>query len=190
VKEGGAPEHGGLALQGVTAGRKRIFEGGERGEMRIDQRIVGELPQMLGGLELGRVRGQEDQMEARGDLHQRTDVLPRLIEHEDNPPGRTCPHRAGKRLQRHAHDRGSDGRGEQPLTAPGGGMDKGEQVEPLKAVLHPCDGPLPATRPDGAQDRLEAHTMLISGPDLDLGARIRRLHQRYLLAESVCTKAA
>ena len=69
MKEGGAVEHGGLALEGVTAGRKGVFEGGERGEVRIDQRIVGELPQMLGGLELGRVGGQEDEMEALRDLH-------------------------------------------------------------------------------------------------------------------------
>jgi hypothetical protein len=65
VKQGGAAEHGGLALQGVTAGSKRVFEGDERGEMRIDQRIVGELPQMLGGWELGRGGGQEDQMKTR-----------------------------------------------------------------------------------------------------------------------------
>ncbi len=57
MKEGGAADHGALALEGVTAGRKGVFEGDERGEMRIDHRIVGELPEVFGGLELGGVRG-------------------------------------------------------------------------------------------------------------------------------------
>ena len=55
VKEGGAAEHGGLALKGVTAGGNRVFEGGEGGEVLVDQRIVGELPEVFGGLEFGGV---------------------------------------------------------------------------------------------------------------------------------------
>jgi hypothetical protein len=57
VKEGGAAEHGGLALQGITAGGKRVFEGGEGGKVLVDQRVVGELPEVFGGLELRRIRG-------------------------------------------------------------------------------------------------------------------------------------
>ena len=145
---------------------------------------------MRGGLEFGRIRRQEDQLEARGDLHQRADVIPRLVKHEDDPLGGTGAHRAGKRLQRHAHDRRVDARGELPLAAPRGRMHKGEQVEPLKAVLHPHAGPLPAPRPDRAHQRLEAESMLVAGPDLDVRGGMRRPHQRYLLAQSVCPTAA
>ena len=91
MKEGGAPDHGGLPLQGVTAGGKGVFEGGERGELLVDQRVVGELPEMFGGLKLGGVRRQVDEMNPLRDLHQRTDVIPRLVEHEHDSPGGTAP---------------------------------------------------------------------------------------------------
>jgi len=70
VKEGRAADHSGLALQGIATGGERVFERGERGEVLVDQRVVGEAPQMLGGLEFGGVGRQEDQMEAVGDLDQ------------------------------------------------------------------------------------------------------------------------
>ena len=190
MKEGGAAEHGGLALEGVAAGSKGVFERGERGEMLVDQGIVGELPEVFGGLELRGIRRQVDQMNPLRDLHQRTDVIPRLIEHEDDAPGRTRAHGTGKRRERHAHDGGVEGRGELPLAAPRGRMHKGEQIEPLEAVLHPGEGPLSATRPDWAQERLEPESMLVAGPDLKVSGWIGCLYLRYLLAESVCTKAA
>ena len=182
-------EHGGLALEGVTAGRKGIFERGERGEVRIDQRIVSELPEVFGGLQLGGVGGQEDQMHPLRDLHQRTGMIPRLIEHQHDALRGASAHRTGKRLQRHLHDGDVDGGGELPLAAPGGRMHKREQVEPLEAVLHSCDGPPSTPRPDRTQDRLEPESMLVGGPDLDGRGGMRRLDLRYLLAQSVCTKA-
>ena len=190
MKEGGATDPGVLPLQGVAAGSKGVFEGSERGKVRIDQRIIGELPEVFSGLELGGVGRQEDEMEALRDLEQRTDVIPGLVEHEHDTLGRTRAHGTGKRLQRHAHDRGVDGRGELPLAAPRGRMHKGEQIEPLEAVLHPGEGPLSATRPDWAQERLEPESMLVAGPDLKVSGWIGCLYLRYLLAESVCTKAA
>jgi hypothetical protein len=118
VKEGRAAEQGGLPLQGVAAGGKRVFARGERGNVLVAQRIVGTLPQMLGRLQFGGGGRQEDQMKALGDLDHGTGVLPRLVEHEHHALGGTRADRAGKGGQRHAHDRRGEGRGAWPRAAP------------------------------------------------------------------------
>jgi hypothetical protein len=88
VKEGGAAEHGGLALKGVTASSKGVFERGECGEMLVDQRIVGELPEVFGGLELG---GIDPLCQGKLAAHQR-----------QRHAGIQTPHTAIRRQSEHA----------------------------------------------------------------------------------------
>jgi len=49
-------------LQGDTAGRLGVFQIVNVGEMAVDQRCVGEQPQMLGRLELRRIGWQKEQV--------------------------------------------------------------------------------------------------------------------------------
>jgi hypothetical protein len=57
---GGADEVAAL-LQGDTASGLRVFQLVEVSEMAVDQDRTGQRPEVLGGLELGRVGGQEEQ---------------------------------------------------------------------------------------------------------------------------------
>jgi len=50
-------------------------------------------------------------------------------------------------------------------------MDEADDVAPLKAVLHHRHRPLTDRRPDAPQQRLQADTMLVGRPQLDLGVR-------------------
>ena len=47
-------------------------------------------------------------------------------------------------------------------------MDEADQVAPLVAVLHGCNGAVSLGCPDPTQDRPQANTMFVSGPQLDL----------------------
>jgi hypothetical protein len=58
---GGADEIAAL-LQGDTASGLRVFQLVEVSEMAVDQDRIGQRPEVLGGLELGRVGGQEEQV--------------------------------------------------------------------------------------------------------------------------------
>jgi hypothetical protein len=66
VKEGGAADLGVLPLQGVAAGRKRVFEGGEGRKVLVDQRVVGELPEVFSGWQLGGVGGKKTRWRPAG----------------------------------------------------------------------------------------------------------------------------
>jgi uncharacterized radical SAM superfamily protein len=83
VKESGAAEDVALALEPITMVGDRVFKRVDRREVLVEEWLVGVVPQVLGGLELGRVRRQEDQMEAIGHLEQGAGVVAGLIEHHD-----------------------------------------------------------------------------------------------------------
>jgi len=55
-------------LQGHAAARLCVFQLLEVSEMAIDQHRVGQRPEVLGGLELRRIGGQEQPMEMFGHL--------------------------------------------------------------------------------------------------------------------------
>ena len=66
VKEGGAAEDVALALEAITVVRDGIFERIDGGEVLVEEGLIGAVPEVLGGLEFGRVWRQEHQMEAPG----------------------------------------------------------------------------------------------------------------------------
>jgi hypothetical protein len=51
-----------LLLQSSTPGQLDFFPFLDGGEMPVDEHRIGEWPQMLGGLEFGRIRRQKQQM--------------------------------------------------------------------------------------------------------------------------------
>ena len=67
MEQGRGADEIAAALQGDTPRELRLLEILDCGEMAVDERRVGQRPQVLGGLQLGRERGQEEQMEVLGD---------------------------------------------------------------------------------------------------------------------------
>jgi len=53
-----------LTLEGEAAFGLHGFQPGQIGEALVSERLVGERPEMLGGLELGGVGGQGEEMDA------------------------------------------------------------------------------------------------------------------------------
>src|SRR5262245_43935223 len=106
VKESGAAENVALALEQITVVGDRVFKRVDSREMLVEEWLVGVMPQVLGGLELGRVRRQEDQMEAIWHLDQGAGVVASLIEHEHDTLGRASTHRGGEGRQGDAHHGG------------------------------------------------------------------------------------
>src|SRR5258707_695162 len=106
----------GPRLQRAAAGELGVFELLDTGEMLVEECSVGQWPEIFGGLQFGRLRGQKEQ------------------------PTR-------------------------------GGLDEAEHVAPNKAVLPPRPRPLTDWRKDAPQQRVQADTMLVGRPQLDLGVR-------------------
>ena len=82
MKAGGRADQVGALLQGQAAGELGILQVVDRGEMAVDQDGVGQRPQMLGGLQLGRIRRQEEQVDVLGDAQVHTGVPAGAIEHQ------------------------------------------------------------------------------------------------------------
>jgi len=185
VKAGGGTDGLGLPLESVAVVRHRVFEIVEGREVLIDERLVAERPQMLGGLQFGRVGRQGDPMEAFRDLDLRAGLVTGLIKDQDDALALAGADGAGEIVAGDAHDRGIDAGGKLPLLAPRGRMDETEHVEPLKAVLHARDGTRSLACPGLPEERFAAHSMFVGGPYLDRRLRIRRPDRRHLLAQRV-----
>jgi len=55
-------DHVGSLLEGGAPGKLGVLEVLDRGEMLVDQRLVGQRPEMFGRLELGGIRRQKQQV--------------------------------------------------------------------------------------------------------------------------------
>ena len=60
MEAGGGADLLGVALQLSAARELDVFELLNRGEMAVDQDRVGERPEMLSGLQFGRIRWEEE----------------------------------------------------------------------------------------------------------------------------------
>src|SRR5690348_6270477 len=72
----------GTSLQGDTACRLRVFQVLDAGKVRIDQDRVGQWPEMFGRLELGRIGGQEQQVDVLRHPQPQTGVPASTVEDE------------------------------------------------------------------------------------------------------------
>ena len=144
--------------------------------MAVDQAGVGQRPQVLGGLQFGRVRREEEQVDMVGHTQLHAGVPSGAIEDQHNLLARTRAHLAGKFRQFDFKERNADRRRQMKDGPARGGMDKADQVAPGLAVLHPRHRALAYRRPDPPQQRFQADPMFISRPQLDAGMRKRRRH--------------
>ena len=160
-----------LPLERDTARHLGILELLDGGEMTIDERRIGERPQMFRWLEFGRIRRQKEQVDMVWHRAALGAVPTGPIQHEDNllvGTGSYCLGKGGEfRLEEgHTHRRGQVKDG-----ATGGGMDKADQVAPVVAVLDRSEGTLSVKTPDLVQDRFQPDAVFIHGPQLNLRLR-------------------
>ena len=122
-------------------------------------------------------------MDALGDLHLLAGVPAGPIEDQQDPPGRSSPDVSGEGGQHLPKERGRDGRQEPPFRLTGGGTDEATDIQPLVALLHRSDRPLPDGSPDLPNEWEQANPMLVRGPELDLGIRMCCVDLRYPFGE-------
>jgi hypothetical protein len=161
----------GTRLEGDAAGSLGVFELVDRSEMAVGQGGIGERPEMFGGLQLGRIRRQEEQVDVLGHTQLDARMPAGAIQDEDDLLGGSSTHLSGERGQLDLKEGDADRRGQMKDRAPGGGVDKADEVAPVVAMLDGRGGPSPVKAPHLLEDRFQADAVLIDGPELD--ARLR-----------------
>jgi len=184
-----------LALEGSTPRKLSVFQVLDGGEVLVNEGGIGQRPEVLSGLQFGGIRRQEEQMHMVRHLQPEAGVPPSAIQHEDNLLVGAGANLARELRQLDLEERDGDTRGQMKECPSRGGMDKANQVAPGKAVLHRGHWTLTDWRPDAAQQRFQANTMFIGGPNFDLGVGKRggdRLDQRpqLFLNVSCCSGSA
>ncbi len=111
MEAGGGADEVRTALQGDTAGRLDVFEFVNAGKVTVGQTGVGQRPEMLGGLQLGRVGRQKEQMDMLGHAQLDAGVLAGAVEDQHDLLGRDSAHFGGERGEHGLKQRNVDGRG-------------------------------------------------------------------------------
>jgi hypothetical protein len=173
VEEGVPANDVRLLLEDQAALRLHLLQSGEVSEPLVRERLVGERPEVFGRLELRGIRGQDQEVNALRDHHLRAGVPARPIEHQEEVLLRSCPDVTGERGQDETERLRRDGGKQPPLCLPGGGTDKATDVEPLVALLHGGNRPLPNWCPDAPDQGQEADAVFVGRPELDLDSRMR-----------------
>ena len=141
-------------------------------EVAIDERLVDEGPQMLGGLQLRTMCRLEDEPDSVRHGEVLGSVPAGVVELQHDALAGPGAHRSCE-VGEHEFEVGlADAVGDVPDRATGGRLDKARHVEPLEAMMSERNGTLADRRPHAARDRLQADAMLIRRPDLDFGARM------------------
>jgi len=145
----------------------------QRGDMPIDDRLVHQRPEPLGGLEFRTAGRQENEADPVGNGQAFGAMPARVVEHEDNA---ALAARAG--LAREGGEQfGEEGFREAAAEIPdrlaASRLHEGSDVQPLIAVVAECDRALAHWCPNPAADRLQAKAVLIFGPDLDRSVWMR-----------------
>ena len=147
----------------------------QRSDMPIDDWLVHHWPEMLRGLEFGRIGRQEDEADPVGDGQVLGSMPARVVEHEDDAALAAGAGLTGEEGEQF----GEEGLGEATTKIPerlaAGRLHEGGEVEPLVAVVAEGDRPLADGRPDPAADRPQAEAVLVLRPDLDRAIGMRRL---------------
>ena len=169
VEQGGRADALGLALERGAVGELGVFELLDAVEMAVDERRVGQRPEVLGGLQFGRVRRQEEQVDVLGHAQALEACQPARSRTRTICLAGTRAHLAGKGGQLDLEERDAHAGRQMEEGASRGGMDEADEVAPGEAVLHEGDRALANRRPDATQERLEADAMLVGRPQLDRG---------------------
>ena len=167
-----------LEGSGIELATTRGEDGAEfvqRGDMPIGDRLIHQRPEMLGGLEFGRVGRQEDEADSIGDGQAFGSMPAGVVEHEDAAAGAPCTGLAREGGEQFGKEGLGEAAAEIPDRLAAGRLHEGGDMEPLVAVVAEGDRPLTDRRPDPAADRLQAKAVLVLCPDLDRPIGMRRL---------------
>jgi hypothetical protein len=145
--------------------------------MAIDEHRVGQWPEMFCRLEFWGIRRQKQEVHMFRNSEAHTGMPPRSVEHQHNLFGRTGSHHSGKGRELRLKKRYGDTGGEVKDRATGSGVDKADDIPPGETVPHNGGWPLANGRPDSPQKWLQADTMFIHGPQLNLSMGKGRGHR-------------
>ena len=169
MKACGRADHVRVTLQLGAAGELGVFKLLDAREVASDYERVGERPQMLGGLQFGRVGWKDQQVHVLGHTEAHAGMPTGTVEHEDDLLGGTGPDGTGKRGELHCKHGNADGRGQMQDGAPRGRVDKADEGAPGEAVAHQRHWSVANGRPDPPHHRLEPDAVFIDRPQLDAG---------------------
>jgi hypothetical protein len=167
VEPGGGANQVGTRLEGDAARGLSVFEVVDAGEMAVDERGIGQGPEVLGGLELGRIRWQEEQMHVLGHAQFDACMPACLVQDEHNLFLGAGADLLGKGSQFDFEEGDAVRRRQMKDRAAGSRVDEPDEIAPVIAMLHRRAGPPPVEAPDLFEDRLQADAMLVDGPQLD-----------------------
>lgn len=167
MEEGVCAQRAGLGFEVAASLLDRVLDVGQGVEVLVDDGLVEETPEMLGGLELGRVGRQKDEPQAFGDVEAGLGVPTRPVEDKDD--GALAAHAgfAGKQGEQALKQRLGDAVPHVPVAFAGGRRHKGGDIEPFVAVMAEPQRPLPARRPDPARYRLQPDAVLVRAKERD-----------------------
>jgi len=127
----GRADHVGLAVQRGAPGELGVLQLLDRGEMAVDQARVGERLQVLGGLQFGGIRRQEEQVHVLGDPQPHARRLPAgAIQDEDDLLGGARAGLTGERCHLHFTERDAHAGGQMKQGPARGGMHTPHQGAP------------------------------------------------------------
>ena len=112
MEEGGGADQVRPGLERDTALGLGVLQVVNRGEMAVGKRGVGERPQVFGGLKLGRVGGQKEQVHMVGDAQVDAGVPAGPVEHQHNLLAGSGADLAGECGEFHLKERDADGGGQ------------------------------------------------------------------------------
>jgi len=175
VKEGAVADHFALLSEGDAALADRLIESIQAFEIGVDQRLVDELPKMLGRLQLGTVSGLKDEADAVGNGQAFGTVPAGVVELKNDALRGAGAGRLGEVGENAFEHFLGDCGGDVPDRAARFLLDKAGHVEPFEPMMACGDRPRADRRPDSARDRLQAKAMLIHRPKFDFGVRVLAL---------------
>ena len=162
--------------------------------MAIDQRGVGQRPEMFSRLEFRGIGRQQEQMDMRRDAQMAGSVLPRPIQYEHDLFGRSSTNFPSELREFDLEQRDIDGGCQMEHRPPRGWVDEPDQIAPGIAVLHWRQGTPAVETPDFVQDRFQANAVFIHRPEfhLRLGKRGGYLAQQgpQLFLNASCAAAS
>jgi len=157
----------GVAIEPATAFGNGGIEIGEGLEVSVDERLVDEGPEAFGGLKLGTVRRQIDELDAVGNGESDQAVPAGIVEHQDDGAIAARAGGSGEGREQGFEEGLGDAVGDIPNRLARARGDEGGHIEPFVAVVADGDRTLTDRRPDPAADRLQAEPVLVRRPDLD-----------------------
>ncbi|MDP4027136.1 hypothetical protein Q8W71_31645 [Methylobacterium sp. NEAU 140] len=174
MEEGVVPQRIWIVFEVAASRFDEGLELGHRLEVLVDDGLVDEAPEVLCGLEFGRVGRQVDEPQAVGHAQSRFGVPTGPIKQQDERALGACTGLAGEGSQQALEQRLGDTVADVPVALAGGRRHEGGDIEPLVAVMAERGRPLPARGPDPAGDRLQPNPVLVGAEDRDWAAGMTR----------------